>query len=103
MVKEAAPLVKVNDQNGIGPVRTARYGAIHLVQKDLSVANVRVGMIVIRRAARFIFEARVDETHVRKTAGSAVDEKFGKRPRDPQVFGAPKRQERSVAEVVFPG
>src|SRR6185436_3447938 len=47
MVEKPAPLVKVDHENCIGPVRTGNNGFIHAVQEGFAVANVRVRMIIV--------------------------------------------------------
>src|SRR5258708_7333284 len=65
VVEKAAPFIEIDDQQCARPVRTNGHGVVDLIQERFAVADVRVGVIVIRGAAGFILETRVNEAYLR--------------------------------------
>ena len=89
MIEEAAPLVEVDDEHGVGPCRALRDCEIDLVQKGLAIANVGVRMIVVGCAAVFIYEARIDEGDVGQCSCGAGKEELCIGPANREIARAP--------------
>src|SRR5712671_6694177 len=50
MLEEAAPFVKIYDEDGVGPVRAVGHGLECVVEEAITFANVGVRMIVVAGA-----------------------------------------------------
>src|SRR6267154_707930 len=50
MLEEAAPFVKIYDEDGVRPVRALGHGLERIVEEAISFANVGVRMIVVAGA-----------------------------------------------------
>src|SRR5882762_683529 len=50
VLEEAAPFVKIYDEDGVGPVRSIGHGLEGVVEEAITFANVAVRMIVVAGA-----------------------------------------------------
>jgi hypothetical protein len=74
VLEEAAPLVEVDDEDGVLPAGPGRHRAVGAVEPRLAGADVAVRMVVRGEALLLAQERRVDEGDLGEAAGGAVGE-----------------------------
>src|SRR6267142_3413525 len=100
VLEEAAPFVKIYDEDGVRPVRAVGHGLECVVEEAISFANVGVRMIVIAGA---VVENGVDgiyEGDRGQGSGGCGEKKICVGPRDARVLWSPEPEKWKVGIVV---
>src|SRR5688572_31790678 len=103
MIKEAAPFIVCNYESGVGPVRTVHDGVVDVVQKDLSIPDVRVRMVIVVEAKLRPEKSGIDVGNSGKRSRCAVVIEVTDGREHRQIFQSPQCEERDVTEIVFTG
>src|SRR5712675_2838034 len=100
MLEEAAPLVKIYDEDGVGPVRAVGHSLECVVEEAISFANVGVRMVVVAGA---VVENGVDgvyEGNRRQRSGGRGEQKIRVGPRDASILWSPEPEKRKIGVVI---
>ncbi len=101
MFKEATPLVVDDDHQGAVPVRATRKRVVDLSKQRLTIANIRMRMVVARNACRLAGKTRVDHAERWQRTRRRVREKILEQMRDAEILRAIERGEWHVVIVVI--
>src|SRR6267154_1715439 len=100
VLEEAAPLVKIYDEDGVGPVRAVGHSLECVVEEAISFANVGVRMVVVAGA---VVENGVDgvyEGNRRQRSGGRGEQKIRVGPRDASILWSPEPEKRKIGIVI---
>jgi len=100
VLEEAAPLVKIYDEDRVGPVRSIGHGLECVVEEAITFANVGVRMIVVAGA---VVENGVDgiyEGNRRQRSGGRGEQKIRVGPRDASILWSPEPEEWKIGVVI---
>src|SRR6267142_1605191 len=100
VLEEAAPLVKIYDEDGVGPVRSIGHGFECVVEEAISFANVGVRMVVVAGA---VVENGVDgiyEGNRGQRSGGCGEQKICVGPRNASVLWSPEPEEWKIGIVI---
>src|SRR6266404_2713000 len=100
VLEEAAPLVKIYDEDRVGPVRSIGHGLECVVEEAITFANIGVRMVVVAGA---VVENGVDgiyEGHRGQRSGGGGEKKICVGPRDARVLWSPEPEKWKVGIVI---
>src|SRR3981189_2373620 len=85
VLEEAAPFVKIYDEDGVRPLWSIGHGLECVVEEAISFANVRVRMIVVAGAVIENGVNGIDERNRRQRSGGCGEQKIRVGSRDASV------------------
>src|SRR6266481_4703681 len=90
MLEEAAPFVKIYDEDGVGPVWSIGHGLECVVEEAISFSNVRVRMIVISGAVVENGVDGIDKGNRRQRSSRGGEQKIRVGSRNASVLWSPE-------------
>src|SRR5205807_3225098 len=86
MFEKTTPLVKIHNENRVGPLRALGHSFESPMEEQISFADVGVRMIVVAGAVVENCVPRIDEGNGRKRPGACSQEKFFVEARDAKIL-----------------
>src|SRR5258705_12975117 len=90
VLEEAAPFVKIYDEDGVRPVRTIGHGLECVVEEAITFANVGVRMIVVAGAVVENGVDGIDERNRGQRSGGRGEQKIRAGPRNACILWSPE-------------